>query len=63
MKRGRVSMLPHANITVFQQPEPWKSRADEFGLCTWTAVENRTPLAARETAYPGTALLILLSVQ
>lgn len=42
-----LNALPaHANITVFQQLEPWTNPTIELKTCTWLAVKKGMPVSA-----------------
>ena len=47
---GLNALPPHANITLFQQSEKWRSTTAELQSCTWKAVGKGVPVADCKTA-------------
>ena len=41
---GLNALPPHANLTLFQQTEPFVGVAQEMESCTWMAVERGRPV-------------------
>ena len=42
---GLNALPPHANLTLFQQTEPFVGVAEEMKSCTWMAVERGRTVA------------------
>ena len=42
---GLDALPPHANITVFEQLQPWTNLNDELKSCTWHAASSRIPVS------------------
>ena len=42
---GLNALPPHANITLFEQSEPWTNANDEVKSCSWHAVSSRTAVS------------------
>ena len=47
---GLNALPPHANITVFEQTEPWSNPVDELNTCTWKSISAGLSISKCTTA-------------